>query len=174
MNGIQDCACGCGAETNLGPDGTPRTWIRGHNRRIVGSTGWIEGGYWYINVNGRKIAFHRWIVEQMLGRELSSAEVIHHIDGDQLNNDPANLVVLSRSEHQKLHSAGVGRRPWTAIEKTRARELHDAGMTIQQVAKTLGLARSRSSPLRNSTVARHPSAVIRANGTHVGRGLLRT
>jgi hypothetical protein len=138
MNGIQDCACGCGAETNLDADGTPRTWIRGHNRRIVGSTGWIEGGYWYINVNGRKIAFHRWVVEQILGRELSSADVIHHIDGDPLNNDPANLVVLSRAEHLRLHATGSKWKRWSDREKARARDLHDNGMTIQEIAKVLG------------------------------------
>lgn len=29
---------------------------------------------------------------------------VHHIDGDKTNNEPANLLVLTRSEHQTLHS----------------------------------------------------------------------
>jgi hypothetical protein len=29
--------------------------------------------------------------------------VVHHVDGDGLNNDPANLVAMSRSEHARLH-----------------------------------------------------------------------
>jgi hypothetical protein len=131
------CACGCGETTNDSPNGTPRTWRPGHNRRIVGSKGWVEAGYWYINVNGRKIAFHRWVVEQMLGRELCSAEVVHHVDGNPLNNDSENLVVLSRSEHHRLHATGSHRKRWSDDEKVRARDLHDAGMTIQQVSRVL-------------------------------------
>jgi DNA-binding transcriptional MerR regulator len=29
----------------------------------------------------------------------------HHIDGNQLNNSPENIMILSESEHQKLHYA---------------------------------------------------------------------
>lgn len=30
--------------------------------------------------------------------------VVHHIDEDKLNNDPANLQIMTRQEHMKLHS----------------------------------------------------------------------
>src|SRR4051794_4353929 len=137
MTTHRSCACGCGETTNEGPDGTPRTWIRGHNRRIVGSRGWLECGYRYLCVDGVRIAEHRHIVEQREGRKLTSNEVVHHVDGDPLNNDPENLVLLSRGEHQRLHAAGSIRRRWTADEKRRALELSTAGMTIQQVATVL-------------------------------------
>ena len=81
----------------------------GHARRNTGS-GWIERGYWYICIDGRKIAFHRWVVEQMLGHPLSSHEIVHHVDGNQLNNDPANLVILTRAEHTRIHSVAPRRR----------------------------------------------------------------
>lgn len=29
--------------------------------------------------------------------------VVHHLDGDHTNNDPGNLVVMSRAEHSRLH-----------------------------------------------------------------------
>jgi hypothetical protein len=132
------CACGCGETTNDGPDGTPRKWRPGHNRRIVGSRGWMEGGYRYICVEGTGIAEHRYLVEQREGRKLMSSEVVHHVDGDPLNNDPNNLVVLSRSEHLRLHATGSHRKRWSEEEKARARNLHDVGMTIQQVSKVLG------------------------------------
>ena len=38
-----------------------------------------------------------------LGRKLSSDEVVHHIDGDKLNNSWENLEVVSRSEHAREH-----------------------------------------------------------------------
>lgn len=47
---------------------------------------------------------HRDIVEQALGRLLSKDEVVHHIDGNKLNNDLSNLQVLSPSEHARLHA----------------------------------------------------------------------
>lgn len=136
MNDSHTCACGCGRRTNTGLDGTPRKYLRGHNRRGVGK-GWIEHGYRYICVDGVRIAEHRHIVGQREGRKLTSDEVIHHADGNPLNNDPKNLVVLSRSEHQRLH-ASSSRRMWTPEETERATSLREAGMKIWEVALVLG------------------------------------
>jgi hypothetical protein len=127
----------CGETTTTTLEGVQRTWRRGHNRRVVGSKGWLEGGYRFIRVNGRKIADHRHVVEQREGRMLARNEIVHHIDGDPLNNDSNNLLVLTRSEHQRFH-AGRPRSRWTADEKRRARQLHHAGMTIIEVSKALG------------------------------------
>ena len=132
------CACGCGEETTTAPNGVRRTWRAGHNRRVIGSQGWIEGGYRYLKHDGRKIAEHRLVVEEREGRRLLPGEVVHHVDDNPLNNDPDNLVILSRAEHHRLHATGSKRRRWTCEEKARARELHDAGMTIAEVATTIG------------------------------------
>ena len=37
---------------------------------------------------------HRLIVAQHLGRPLKRTEVVHHIDHDPSNNDPANLMLF--------------------------------------------------------------------------------
>jgi hypothetical protein len=42
-------------------------------------------------------------MEEVLGRKLGRKEHIHHLDGNRLNNDISNLVLLSDSEHHKLH-----------------------------------------------------------------------
>lgn len=48
---------------------------------------------------------HRVVAEQKIGRLLLPGEVVHHIDGNKLNNDPSNLEVLSsQAEHARLHS----------------------------------------------------------------------
>lgn len=47
---------------------------------------------------------HRKIMRIKLGRELKPNEVIHHIDGDRTNNKPSNLLVMTRSEHSRLHA----------------------------------------------------------------------
>lgn len=46
---------------------------------------------------------HRRVMERLLGRKLTSDEVVHHIDGDKHNNKPENLKVLTRREHIALH-----------------------------------------------------------------------
>ncbi len=44
-------------------------------------------------------------MEKIIGRYLNPKEVIHHIDGDTLNNIPENLLLFANSsEHIKYHS----------------------------------------------------------------------
>lgn len=45
---------------------------------------------------------HRAVMAQMLGRMLTQHETVHHIDGDKLNNNPANLQL-----RQGRHGKGV-------------------------------------------------------------------
>ena len=48
---------------------------------------------------------HRVIAEQKIGRKLKPGEVVHHIDGDKLNNDPKNLMVFSsQKQHIMWHA----------------------------------------------------------------------
>jgi hypothetical protein len=47
---------------------------------------------------------HRYIIEQTLGRYLSSNEIVHHKDGNKLNNDISNLELCnSIAEHKVEH-----------------------------------------------------------------------
>lgn len=46
---------------------------------------------------------HIVVAEKYLGRKLTENEVVHHLDGNRSNNDTANLLVLERSQHVKLH-----------------------------------------------------------------------
>ena len=48
----------------------------------------------------------RLVVEEFLGRDLSSNEIVHHIDGDPLNNNLENLQVVTRAEHMQIHNTG--------------------------------------------------------------------
>jgi hypothetical protein len=50
---------------------------------------------------------HRVVMGQTLGRPLAPGEVVHHIDGDKANNEPANLHLTTQSEHIREHLADM-------------------------------------------------------------------
>jgi hypothetical protein len=43
------------------------------------------------------------VMELYIGRRLKSDEVVHHKDGDRLNNKLANLEIMLKGEHSSLH-----------------------------------------------------------------------
>jgi hypothetical protein len=71
---------------------------------------YILGGYraWLLSDPCRSditVYEHREVAAVMLGRSLTMDEVVHHRDGDKLNNAPSNLLVMTRSAHAKEHAA---------------------------------------------------------------------
>jgi hypothetical protein len=131
------CECGCEAQTNLDPKGNPRRFLHGHNRRGT-SLGWEEQGRWFVSIGGKKKPFHRYLVEEREGRTLDRNEVVHHIDGNAMNNALDNLMVLSRAEHFRIHMLAGRPLRWTAEERARALALSDAGMKIDPVSRVIG------------------------------------
>ena len=47
---------------------------------------------------------HRVEAEAAIGRKLLPSEFVHHIDHDKTNNNTNNLMVMSASEHARLHA----------------------------------------------------------------------
>jgi hypothetical protein len=73
-------------------------------QRRAGGEGTISTqGYRVITIDGKLILEHRHVMEQHLGRKLSSQELIHHIDGNKLNNELSNLQLITRCSHPHLH-----------------------------------------------------------------------
>lgn len=56
--------------------------------------------------NGRVLE-HRWVVEQILGRQLRTDEHVHHVNGVKDDNRPENLQVLDAQEHRLLTAAEI-------------------------------------------------------------------
>lgn len=67
----------------------------------------IGDGYLaYYNDEGKRNVLHRKIMEEYIGRKLEKHEVVHHIDGDKINNNIDNLFLcFGDSEHRHLHSS---------------------------------------------------------------------
>ena len=62
-----------------------------------------SAGYWVLNDGSYKALAHRKIMERHLGRMLRKDEVVHHINGNPLDNRIENLQVMTQPEHVKLH-----------------------------------------------------------------------
>lgn len=48
---------------------------------------------------------HRYIARKKYGNELTSDLIIHHVDGNKLNNDIDNLKMVTPKEHYKIHNS---------------------------------------------------------------------
>ena len=46
---------------------------------------------------------HRLVLEEVVGRKLHSWEDVHHVDGDKVNYNISNLVVMTTREHSRFH-----------------------------------------------------------------------
>ena len=54
---------------------------------------------------GKYRLLHRMVVEKAIGHALPPRAEVHHVDGDRLNNSPANLVACEDcSYHNLLHA----------------------------------------------------------------------
>jgi hypothetical protein len=88
-----------------------------------------DQGYVLLKIVGHHLADrqgyvreHRLVMEEKLGRRLERGEVVHHIDGDTGNNDPANLEVFAGNGHH-LKVTRAGKTPnWSEDGKRRIHE----------------------------------------------------
>ena len=53
---------------------------------------------------------YRIVAAELIGRPLAPEEIVHHLDGDETNDDPENLTVITQSEHARLFDARRPRR----------------------------------------------------------------
>lgn len=59
--------------------------------------------YYIVQVDRKSIKEHRHVMEKFLKRKLLKDEIIHHKDGNGLNNSIENLEIVSASDHSRLH-----------------------------------------------------------------------
>ena len=72
----------------------------------------INWKYVYVNADGycmncedrnHRYLVHRRVMEEYLGRPLRPDEIVHHKDGNKLNNDISNLEIINRADHARYH-----------------------------------------------------------------------
>lgn len=86
---------------------------------------------------------HRLIYEEVYG-SIPKGYAIHHIDGDKTNNNPGNLMLLSKSNHHKLHMNKTNHPRWDngLIDKAGGVNFLSAeknkGRTMQEIVDDLG------------------------------------
>lgn len=67
-------------------------------------SGCIYKGYKILNIKGQIIPEHRYKMQIHLGRKLNQNEVIHHINGNSLDNQIDNLEIMTQNIHAKIHA----------------------------------------------------------------------
>jgi len=86
-------------------------------------------------IRGHEISRSRYLMERHLGRKLNPDEVVHHLNGNGLDDRIENLRVMSRKEHSSLHSS-MKRRPRNKLAHTRI--FPSGGCIIQKMVGNCG------------------------------------
>lgn len=67
------------------------------NERKHGDGYITKQGYHLVYHDGKYVPAHRLVVE------VEDHEVVHHVNGDKLNNERDNLYVCTKAEHREIH-----------------------------------------------------------------------
>jgi len=102
------------------PYSKKRDWVAiGPGRKVDPNKGYVrllidvvpEGDRWLWRATAGTRSYlleHRFVMAKALGRPLHHNELVDHMDGNKLNNDPANLRLYIRGKNQPGETSGYG------------------------------------------------------------------
>lgn len=109
----------------------------------MGKTSTVAGGRVAVYAPGHPGANNRGyvlrsrlVVEEHLGRLLTTDEHVHHLNGDQSDDRLENLAVLRAAEHGSLHGK------WRKLDYERIKQLRAQGLGYKRIANVIGAPRS--------------------------------
>lgn len=82
--------------------------IERNKNRTKGYSTTHQKGYLYVRDLTEKHHYkleHRKVMEDVMGRNLTKNEQVHHIDGDKSNNDINNLWLTNNTDHALAHNS---------------------------------------------------------------------
>ena len=94
-----------------------------------------------VSIGGKQIAVSRLIMEQHLGRKLTSSEIVHHRNENPSDNHIENLEIVTRSEHKKIHdSIGICTRlkKIHVLDQGEIMGLRGRGLSFERIARLKG------------------------------------
>lgn len=110
---------------------------------------YLCNGYPCVSIGHEKIKIHQLLGEYIFGK-IRKGYVIHHIDGNKLNNQKENLQYISNVLHAQIHHKDKKYTPCIKalkkarktiyrgeITKEKCEQLRKQGLTIKQIAKKL-------------------------------------
>ena len=109
-----------------------------------------KNGYATISIGNKKVYYHRYLIEQYLGRKLKHNEQVHHINGNKLDNRIENLTIMNISNHLREHALNnnlgkdrKGKEPTNKISKDIINEiklLRKQGYLIKEICKKVNIS----------------------------------
>ena len=98
----------------------------------------IEGYEMVLNTNGKWVFTHVLSDEYNLKNEVyekEQGEARHHIDFNKRNNNPSNILRLSKEEHMILHNEQISKTLHTELSKRKAAEAHKTSKYRENMRK---------------------------------------
>jgi hypothetical protein len=106
-------------------------------KRSIGPYGSRKQPAISVTVNGvcKQYAVARILAEYLWPELLQDGKVVHHRDGNPLNNEVGNLVLLAAGEHMSVHVIRKGPSKVLMDNKEEISQLYQQGWTILQLAQ---------------------------------------